>query len=406
MKILYLCHRAPYPPKRGGKIRPFHMIRHLTALGHEVHVGSLARSAEEAEEAAPLAEYCAELRLERVRAPLQAAKMVFNLPRSAPSSMGYFHSARLARWVKAELATGSYDFIIVFSSSMAPYVQGYRGCPKLIDLADMDSQKWITYGPMRPFPLSLGYYYEGFKVQLAEQQIARDFQCCTLTTQAELTTLHGLCPGATGAVLANGVDLSRFAPGEGDYDANTIVFIGRMDYYPNQECMFDFTARVWPRLRERRPELKLQIVGAQPSKEVWALSKLPGVEVTGTVPEVQPYVRKAACSVAPLNIARGTQNKILEAMAMEVPVVASALAAGGVDAVPGEHLLAASSTEEYLQAILQMVEQPEARARIAKAGRARVASHHNWEKFCAGLELCIEDCKRRFDRPEGVSACA
>lgn len=401
MKILYVCHRFPFPPKRGGKIRPFNMIRHLTEQGHEVVVASLARDAAEAKEGEGIAPHCARFMVETVRNPVQGAKMVLNLPRRTPSSMGFFHSAKLARRVADELATNSYDLVFVHCSSVAQYVEHHTGCAKILDFGDMDSQKWISYGPMKPFPLSLGYYYEGFKMELAELALSQRFDTCTATTRAELATLQGLNPGVHSDWFPNGVDAKKFSPTDEPYDPNTIVFIGRMDYYPNQECMFDFTKNTWPLLLKRRPELKLVIVGADPSKEVLALGKLPGITVTGSVPEVQPYVRKAVCTIAPLNIARGTQNKILEALAMGVPTVSSVLAAGGVDAVPGEHILTASSPHEYAEAILRLVESPEERKRFSEAGRARMLSHHSWSSSMKRLDGIIHETVERYRRDHG-----
>lgn len=407
MKILYVCHRFPYPPKRGGKIRPFNMIRHLhDEQGHQVTVCSIARSAEEAKEGEGIAPHCSRFYVDIVKDPLQNLKMVLNLPRRTPSSMGYFHAPKLKDIIRKELASGGYDLVFVHCSSVAQYVEDYDGCAKILDFGDMDSQKWISYGPMKPFPLSLGYYYEGFKMQLAEVELTHKFDTCTATTKMELATLRGLNNGAHTDWFPNGVDSDRFSPTEEPYDPDSIVFIGRMDYYPNQECMFDFTKNTWPILRQRRPSLKLQIVGADPSQEVWNLAKLPGVEVTGSVPEVQPYVRKAVCTVAPLNIARGTQNKILEALSMGVPTVCSALAAGGVDAVPGEHFLTGSSPTEYADAILRLVENPEERQKFSEAGRARMLSNHSWASSMKRLDGIIEETVTRYakDRAGRVSS--
>jgi sugar transferase (PEP-CTERM/EpsH1 system associated) len=188
------------------------------------------------------------------------------------------------------------------------------------------------------------------------------------------------------------VDSSFFAPASEPHDPDTVVFIGRMDYFPNQQCMFDFCAQVLPALKARRPSVKLQIVGADPSPAVRKLGEIPGVEVTGSVPDVRPYVTRAALTVAPLRIARGTQNKILEAMAMGVPVVSSRIAAGGVDAVPGEHLLTGDTPAEIAEAVLRILDNPAERARLSEAGRARVMSHHAWPSSMKRLDALIERC--------------
>jgi glycosyltransferase involved in cell wall biosynthesis len=171
-----------------------------------------------------------------------------------------------------------------------------------------------------------------------------------------------------------------------------------MDYYPNQECMFEFCADTLPRIRVRRPDVKLLIVGADPSPAVKRLGEIPGVTVTGSVPDVRPYLHRAALMVAPLNIARGTQNKILEAMAAGVPVVTSKTAAGGVDALEWEHFLVAVTSGDCAQAVLHVLEDPTERRRLAAAGRARVLSHHSWPASMKRLDGIIERCLGRHVR--------
>ena len=173
-----------------------------------------------------------------------------------------------------------------------------------------------------------------------------------------------------------------------------------MDYFPNEQCMVEFCAETWPRLRRARPSLRLQIVGAAPTPRVLALAGVDGVTVTGPVPDVRPYVRRSALTITPLRIARGTQNKILESMAMEVPVVSSGIAAAGVDAVPGEHLLVADSAEALCDAVLRICGDGAERDRLARAGRARVLSHHAWPNAMQRLDGIIE----RTVRPARASA--
>jgi len=391
VKILYVCHRFPFPPKRGGKIRPFNMIRHLSQR-HEVHVASIARSTEEAREGAGLAAYCASHDIGRVNTPVQTMRMVLRLPTPTPSSLGYFYSPQLARRIDALLAATRFDLIFVHCSSVAPYVENVRGTPKILDFGDMDSQKWLEYALFKPFPLSLGYRLEGAKMERAEKRLARRFDLCTATTRAEWETLESYRTGVASDWFPNGVDSEYFAPAGEPYDADTISFVGRMDYYPNQECMFDFCARTLPMLHARRPSLKLVIVGADPSPRVRRLAQLPGVSVTGSVADVRPYLHRSALMIAPLNIARGTQNKILEAMASGVPVVTSRVAAGGVDAADPEHFLSASSPDEYAAAILRILGDPDERQRLSRAGRARMLSHHSWDRSMQRLDGIIERC--------------
>ena len=403
MKILYLCHRFPFPPKRGGKIRPFNMIRHLSSSGHEVTVCSLSRSAQETEEAQGIASYCKAFYIGQVNDPVQMLRMVARLPMVTPSSMGYFYSPDLDRRVQGLLNSQQWDLIFVHCSSVAQYVERHGGAPKILDFGDMDSQKWIEYANYKPFPLSLGYRFEGAKMLAAEKRLTQHFDLCTATTRAEWETLTGYGTGVDSDWFPNGVDADFFCPSDGVYDPDTISFIGRMDYYPNQECMARFCDQTWPLLKARRPTIKLLIVGADPSPAMLRLGNLPGVTVTGSVPDVRPHIRGTALMVAPLNIARGTQNKILEAMAMGVPVVTSAIAAGGVDAEFVTHFLVANTPQEYADAVLSIIENPGERARLAHSGRQRTLSHHAWPKSMERLDKMVSRAIQNFNKKKEKS---
>ncbi len=404
MNILYLCHRFPFPPKRGGKIRPFNMIRHLSAIGHQVTVCSLSRSAQEAHEGSGIAPYCASHEMGHVKEWVQVARMVVRLPVPTPSSMGFFYSPELAMRVQSLLKSKTWDLIFVHCSSVAQYVEHVRDVPKILDFGDMDSHKWLEYAHCKPLPLSLGYQLEGHKMRAAEKRLAKCFDLCTATTRAEWETLEGYESGADTDWFPNGVDADFFCPGDAPYDADTISFIGRMDYYPNQECMGRFCAQVWPLLKMHHPTMKLLIVGADPTPAVRKLGALDGVIVTGSVPDVRPFIRKSALMVAPLNIARGTQNKILETMAMGVPVVTSTIAAGGVDAESAVHFRVADTPQAYTQAILDIVDRPLERARLAQAGRLRMLSHHAWPSSMARLDAIIERGIRNYSKNGGANA--
>lgn len=404
MNILYLCHRFPYPPTRGGKIRPFNMIQHLSAAGHQVTVCSLVRSPEEAEQGQGIAPFCAGFEMGSVVEWVQVLRMVIRLPVPTPSSMGYFYSSEMAGQVDSLLQSRRWDLIFVHCSSVAQYVAHVRDVPKILDFGDMDSQKWLEYANYKSYPLSLGYRLEGAKMLAAEKRLARRFDLCTATTRAEWNTLESYATGADTDWFPNGVDAGYFSPGEASYDSDTISFIGRMDYYPNQECMMRFCADIWPLLKATRPALKLLIVGADPPPAIRQLSELEGVTVTGSVPDVRPYIRGSALMVAPLHIARGTQNKILEAMAMGVPVVTSRLAAAGVDAEAGVHFLVADTPQDCVQAILGIVGCPAERERLAQAGRQRVLSHHAWPRAMARLDQLIDRGIRNYSMGKGALA--
>jgi sugar transferase (PEP-CTERM/EpsH1 system associated) len=260
---------------------------------------------------------------------------------------------------------------------------------KILDFGDMDSQKWREYSQHKPFPLSAGYWLEAVKLERTERLLAGQFDLATCTTRAEMESLRAL--GATGSTdwFPNGVDAKFFQPSGQPYERDLVTFVGRMDYFPNQQAVTRFCADVLPELQRRRPGIRFEIVGADPSPGIRALGKLPGVTVTGSVPDVRPYVSRAALTVAPLEIARGTQNKILESMAMGVPVVCSRQAVGGVDAIAGEHLLAYGTREQLIGAMLSLLESPERRTQLAVAGRERVLANHSWSASMRRVDALI-----------------
>lgn len=378
MRILFTCHRLPYPPKRGGKIRPFNIIRHLTESGHEVTVASLSRSEEEYEEGSGLTDYCDRLLVGHVGELSSTAQMLIRLPTLSPSSMGYFYSGYLHRRVEQELREREYDLVFVHCSSAAQYARTASGIPSILDFGDMDSAKWLDYSTFKRQPLATGYWLEGTKLRRAEKLLASRFDMCTCTTKAELETLESLHAADRTDWFPNGVDSEYFAPASAPYEPDAICFVGRMDYYPNQQAVLHFCRDILPLIQHERPHATFTVVGAEPSREVLQLASLPGVRVTGTVDDVRPYVHSATLTVAPLFIARGTQNKILESMAMGVPVVSSAAAAGGVDAIDGEHLLVADDPASFARTVLEVLRDTSMRDRLASKGRERILSHHNW----------------------------
>jgi hypothetical protein len=362
-----------------------------------VTVASLARTEQERDEARDLQKHCARTLVEVISNRAALPRMLAWAPTSRPSSFGYFYSPRLARRIAEEVRGGGYDLIFVHCSSVAPYVNRLPAPLKVLDFGDMDSQKWREYARYRPFPMSLVYGLEAFKLEQTERLLAAQFDLCTCTTAAELQSLRALTTASPSDWFPNGVDAESFRPAQDAYDPDLVAFVGRMDYFPNQQAVLGFCRDTLPRLRAKRPGLRFQIVGADPPAHIRALQELPGVEVTGSVPDVRPFVTRAALTVAPLAIARGTQNKILESMAMGVPVVCSAQAAGGVDAVPGEHLLTADTSDEYVTAILSLLESPARRSELAAAARARVLSHHSWPSSMRRLEEMLN--RMRSERP-------
>jgi polysaccharide biosynthesis protein PslH len=408
MRILFLCHRLPYPPKRGGKIRPFNMIRHLSRR-HEVTVATVARSAAEVAEGQDLRKYCHELHVGQI--PTYAGWGRFGLYTATtyPATFGYFYSPALDRTVQTLLATRDFEAIFVHCSSMGPYVARHRGCRKMLDYGDADSEKWLEYARASRFPLSLGFALEGRKVRRYERWLAEGFDACSVNAPREREVL-GQYVDKPIYVFPNGVDLDYFRPQRegGPASPARVVFTGNMSYKPNVEAVGDFVSRILPRVWARRPETEFYIVGMDPSPAVRRLADGRRIVVTGRVDDVRPYFDAATVAVAPLRIARGLQNKVLEAMAMRVPVVASPAAFNGINAEAGRDVLVADDPESFSRGVVSLLDDPLLRDRHAAAARTCVERNHDWARILNGLERLVTEGPgpRAEALPEGEDVAA
>jgi sugar transferase (PEP-CTERM/EpsH1 system associated) len=378
VKLLYICHRLPFPPNRGGKIRPFQMIQHLSK-SHEVTVASLAHTAQELQDGNPLQNHCSQLLAEVVPDAARWRNAVLALPGAFPSSAAYFHSARLGERIHEVWNASRYDGVLVHCAFAAQYALPLRGGFRIMDYGDLDSAKWSDYAAQRVFPLSAAYALESAKLRRFEKLVAESSTHCTFTTRGECDSFRLLGVSKPLAVIPNGVDAGYFrrknvAPA----DSKVIVFLGRMDYFPNVDGIRWFAKELFGAIRSRVPAAKLRIVGANPVRAVKELEKIPGVTVTGFVPDVRPHVHDAAVAIAPLRLARGTQNKILECMSMGIAVVSTPEAARGIQAREGEHLAVGNTPQEFIELTAELLLNPKRRLQLAEAGRLQVESAHQW----------------------------
>jgi polysaccharide biosynthesis protein PslH len=377
MKVLFVCHRLPYPPNRGGKIRPFNMIRHL-AQKHSVVVASLAHTEKELKDGGGLTEICDEIIADVLPSGTRWLQACRALMTKTPSSVAYFWSPRLYERIKQRILCREFDVVIVHCAFMAQYVKDHAGF-RILDFGDLDSAKWSEYSRWKAWPISLGYALESKKLQKYERQMAERFNYCTVTARGEKEEFETLRVSTPCRVIPNGVDTSYFSAEEKLFDRGCkLVFLGRMDYFPNIDAVRYFVDKIFPLIRQKKPNLEFGIVGAKPSRKVRELADVRGVTVTGHVPDVRSYLAGAVVSVAPLRIARGTQNKILESMAMGVPVVATPQAAKGIQAIPGEHLLVAEQPEMFARHVIDILENVDLQRRLAVRARTQIENAHAW----------------------------
>lgn len=392
--ILYLVHRLPYPPNKGDKVRSYHLLKHLAAQ-HRVFLGTFVDDPDDIQHIETVRSFCKDLHIARLDPKFAKIRSLNALLADDPLTLRYYRDAGLQDWVDRVCRQQKIDAVVVFSSAMAQYVESMTRLPVLIDFVDVDSAKWAQYVPNHRWPMSWLYHREGKRLLAYEREIAARSARSFFVTEAEVALFTRLAPECAIRVeaLCNGVDADYFAPDDNrpsPYapDEIPVVFTGAMDYLPNIDAVRWFVAEVLPMLRQRRPLLRFYIVGRSPTPEVLALADA-NITVTGTVPDVRPYLQHAAVVVAPLRIARGIQNKILEAMAMARPVVASAECAAAVDAIFGQELLIASTPANFIAEIEALLQDTERCASIGMAARQRVLARYSWEAHLSGMDQYI-----------------
>ncbi len=391
MKLLYLVHRLPYPPNKGDKVRSYHLLKHLSKR-HEVHLGTFIDDPADEFWLDEVRTCCADMHVARLAPRLAKLRSLRGLLSGEALSLPYYRDAGLRQWVES---LRGLDAAVVFSSVMADYLPARL--PALVDFVDMDSAKWTQYAGTHRWPLSWLYRREGERLFAFERAVARQARHSFFVTAAECDLFLRAAPECAGRVdaMCNGVDAGFFSPDHtlaSPYptDEIPVVFTGAMDYWPNVDAAVWFAGAVMPILRRRNPSLRFYVVGRSPDPAVQALAG-DGTVVTGTVDDVRPYLAHAAVVVAPLRIARGIQNKVLEAMAMARPVVASTACAGPIAANPGEELLAAETADDYVARIESLLTDPVHADNIGRAARRRVLEHYSWDAHLALIDRFLEE---------------
>lgn len=404
MKILYLAHRIPYPPNKGDKIRSYHQVRYL-ADRHHVDLGCLCDDPQDLRYADTLRRWCRSVQVVPLTPWKARWRSLFHLPGSLPLSVSYFYSLRLQRWVDEHLGSRHYDAVFCFSSPMAQYLfssrrkkmlWGFgRTVRKIMDFCDLDSDKWAQYAHRSSAPLRWIYQVESRRLLAYERKVHEAFDASVFISEKEAELfLERSSSAKRPFVVGNGVATDYFCPVNGDKldlkEARTsVVFVGAMDYQANVDGVLWFAEEVWPQVRKVFPYVGFTVVGSRPHAKIRRLHGSAGIHVTGFVPDVRPYLSEAVCTVAPLRLARGVQNKVLEAMAMAKAVVATPQALEGLETVPGRDVLCAAGAEAFAQSLIHLMEDVEERRRLERNAREYVLRHHRWDHQMAKLECLL-----------------
>lgn len=392
-KVLFLTHRFPYPANKGDKIRALNILEHLSAT-HEVFLGCVDGDSE----GLPATKWATQRGYKVYCGSAGRAQRLpgtaWSLIKGEPLSVGYFRHSGLLKWVQGIQRSERPDLTYVFSSAMAQYAIESRAANSrlIMDFVDVDLIKWRQYAATRRPPSSWVYALEARRLLSYDRKIASMADASLFVSPAELELFRSAAPETAAKlhVVPNGVDTVYFAPGDraASSPISNIVFVGVMDYWPNVEAVQWFATAVLPLIVAQCPEARFQIVGSTPSAAVRQLSALPGIEVTGSVPDVRPYLDGAGAVVAPLRIARGIQNKVLEGMAMARPVVTTPEALEGIPARSGIHVFVASDPQEFADAVIRCLRAPET-DQMAHRAREFVVSQFSWATQLRALDAII-----------------
>lgn len=392
MRILYIAHRVPYPPDKGEKIRAFHQITHL-ARTHEVHLACMVSDKSDLQHIDPLRRHCTSVDFEFRSRFVGKSLALTALLTSKPLSAAYFYSRNLRHKIATRLGAGGFDVIVVSSSGMAGHVFRVPGPPRIMDFVDADSEKWRQYAEHHRAPMSWVYRTEANRLARWEETIATSFNHSIVVTEKEAKVLRKRAGDRPVTVIPNGVDLDYFSSNgsQREIEEPCIVFTGVMSYFPNVDAVCYFAAEVFPLVREALPTARFCIVGRDPVKRVTELGKLRNITVTGTVVDVRPYLGRAAIAVAPLRIARGMQNKVLEAMSMGLPVVTTPGVLEGLQATPSDGIQVAGNATDFAREVIALLQNPALRAQCSSRARRYVERRHRWEDVGAHLEKVIRE---------------
>ncbi len=403
--VLFLVHRIPYPPNRGDRIRSFHILDFL-AQRAEVGLAFLSHQRPSAEALQALQQRCSWVGWAIWGRWSRWLRAGWAFAQGKPATEGLFASPKFRRQLRSWLQNHPPDRVLVFCSSMVQYLKlpGLENVRPVVDLVDVDSQKWFDYACLSGGWRRWAYQEEGRRLRKLERWIGQRAAAVLLSAPHEAALYRQIAPEANIQVISNGVDVEYFRPEfsgklvsvgthglsgastSGDGGQARCVFVGALDYQANLDGLTWFCQEVWPLVCRQRPDAQLMVVGSNPTGGVSRLVyQTPGVRLIGPVPDVRPYLAEAEVVVVPLRVARGIQNKVLEGLAMGKPVLASPQALEGLALQPGREAEAAGQPSEWAEKLVRLWADPNRRLALGQAGRRFVETHHQWSQVLQPL---------------------
>ncbi|MCH8684322.1 TIGR03087 family PEP-CTERM/XrtA system glycosyltransferase [Pedomonas mirosovicensis] len=411
MDVLFLAHRIPYPPNKGDKIRSWHILRHLAERAR-VHLGCFIDDPADMQHQDTLRSVIGGEACFVPISPLACkVRGLKGLMDGESITASYYPRQPLAKWAQDIAQRHGVERVFLYSSAMFPFATPLirPGRRVVMDFVDMDSDKWRQYAQSKRWPMSALYRREAVKVLGLERTAAYRSDVSLFVTDAEVASFKAVAGSAAHDVRAlfNGVDHEKFSP-DAPFEpvslpgAPNLVFTGAMDYWANVDAVVWFADEVLPKVRAALPETHFTIVGARPTAEVQKLARRPGITVTGTVDDVRPYIAAASMAVAPLRIARGVQNKVLEAMAMAKAVVTTPAAAQGIAATPGKEFLVGATAQSVADAVVSLAQDPQRAAAMGREARRLVLDRYDWGRSLSLLDDLLDLTPQRQAGPAVV----
>lgn len=394
MRILYLSHRIPYPPNKGDKLRAFNEIKFLSK-NHKIDLFTLYDDLSDAKYIEHLKGFCANVEAEFIQ---PAIKKIFSLSTLFFSKRScteyYFYSRKLHEIVCRNVTEKKYDLIFLYCSSMYQYIDTRWKIPVVIDFVDVDSDKWIQYSRYASFPKNKIFKIEGGKISSLENEILKNADASFIVTQKEADFLQKSNPDSKVYAVPNGIDFDFFdsmkvPPNPELAKQDYIVFTGAMDYFPNEDGVIYFYKEIFPAIKKEFPAIKFFIVGRNPGEKVIQLSENKDVVVTGAVDDIRPYIKHAKIAVVPLRMARGIQNKILEAAAMGVAVICTSVAHEGLELIPDHEIIVEDNPAEFASQTINLLQKDSERNRIAVNALKKLHQKYDWPKNLEFMEKII-----------------
>lgn len=382
--VLFLCHRLPWPPDKGDKIRSYHLLQRLAERYH-VYLGTFVDDPADWRHVAAVEALCAGVCIRPLKPWHKCWRALAALARGEALTIGIYRDRVMRRWVEKVLAEQKPMLALCYSSGVAAFITQRGSLRRVMDFVDVDSDKWRQYAQSRGGLARMIYGREAQRLAAFERAIAAQFDASILVSEAEAAFFRHRLPGSPGKVhgIPNGVDAQYWDPQRTYFNPyrpreRVMVFAGAMDYRANVDAVQWFAREVWPLVSERCKDARFYIVGSKPTAAVRALADFAGITVTGRVEDVRPYLAHAHVVVAPLRIARGIQNKVLEALAMEKVLLATPEAYEGVEDFEGRKGCIDASPEVLAAEALRWLDAQHV-ARVP-AARAMVRSHYDWPR--------------------------